>query len=185
MTKHVLYGLCTSMRRTDTINLITANHNGDLKIIRTCDWWNYFTVYIEPWFPAQLLWTDLMLKDLTTKPATDTSVGLYDHRWRLKSYYVRFQVLAARNMKMTVFWVVAPCRLIEVNKRFTGTCCLHHQGDLSDYAAQHPRRQPPSKSYYFVRSYVGHFYYHVTGRLQNMFCINERKMLRNFKKPRC
>jgi hypothetical protein len=32
-------------------------------------------------------------------------------------------------MKMAVFWVVAPCSLVEVYQRFRGTCCLHHQGD--------------------------------------------------------
>jgi hypothetical protein len=29
---------------------------------------------------------------------------------------------------MAVFWVVAPCSLVEVYQRFRGTCCLHHQG---------------------------------------------------------
>jgi hypothetical protein len=33
------------------------------------------------------------------------------------------------HVKMTVFWVVALCSLVEVYKRFRGTCCLHHQGD--------------------------------------------------------
>jgi hypothetical protein len=30
-------------------------------------------------------------------------------------------------MKMAVFWVVAPCSLVEVCQRFKGNCCLHHQ----------------------------------------------------------
>jgi hypothetical protein len=30
---------------------------------------------------------------------------------------------------MAVFWVVAPCSLVEVYQRFRGLCCLHHQGD--------------------------------------------------------
>jgi hypothetical protein len=25
--------------------------------------------------------------------------------------------------------VVAPCRLVDVYRRFKGACCLHHQGD--------------------------------------------------------
>jgi hypothetical protein len=29
---------------------------------------------------------------------------------------------------MTLFWVVAPCSLVEVYQRFRGPCCLHHQG---------------------------------------------------------
>jgi hypothetical protein len=30
---------------------------------------------------------------------------------------------------MAVFWVVAPCSLVEVYRHFRGACCLHHQGD--------------------------------------------------------
>jgi hypothetical protein len=32
-------------------------------------------------------------------------------------------------MKMAVFWVVMPCSLVEVYRRFRGTCCLHRQGN--------------------------------------------------------
>jgi hypothetical protein len=35
-------------------------------------------------------------------------------------------------MKMAVFWVVAPCSLVEVCQRFRVPCCLHHQGDRPD-----------------------------------------------------
>jgi hypothetical protein len=42
---------------------------------------------------------------------------------------VGFEVLTAVSMKMAVFWVVAPCSLVEVYQRFRGPCCLHHQGD--------------------------------------------------------
>jgi hypothetical protein len=31
--------------------------------------------------------------------------------------------------KMAVYWVVAPCSLVEVYQRFRGPCCLHHQDD--------------------------------------------------------
>jgi hypothetical protein len=31
--------------------------------------------------------------------------------------------------KMDVFWVVAPCSLVEVDRRFRGSYRLHHQGD--------------------------------------------------------
>jgi hypothetical protein len=41
-------------------------------------------------------------------------------------------------LKMTVFWIVAPCSLIEVYRPFRGACCLHH---LEDRTAQQPRRQ--------------------------------------------
>jgi hypothetical protein len=40
-----------------------------------------------------------------------------------------FEVLTAVSMKMTVFWVVAPCSLVKVYQRFRGPCCLYHQGD--------------------------------------------------------
>jgi hypothetical protein len=33
--------------------------------------------------------------------------------------------------EMTVFWVVAPCSLVEVHQRFRGSCCLHHHGGKS------------------------------------------------------
>jgi hypothetical protein len=42
--------------------------------------------------------------------------------------FVRFQVLTAASMKVTVFWDVTPCSLVEVYRRFRGACCLHHQG---------------------------------------------------------
>jgi hypothetical protein len=46
---------------------------------------------------------------------------------------VAFEVLTAVRMKMAVFWVVAPCSLVDVYRRFRGNCCLHHQGDESPY----------------------------------------------------
>jgi hypothetical protein len=30
---------------------------------------------------------------------------------------------------MAVFWVVAPCIMVEVYRFFRGICCLHHQDD--------------------------------------------------------
>jgi hypothetical protein len=41
---------------------------------------------------------------------------------------VRFRVLTA-SMKMTVFWDVAPCSLIEIYRRYRDAYCLHQQGD--------------------------------------------------------
>jgi hypothetical protein len=32
-------------------------------------------------------------------------------------------------MKMAVFWVIAPCSLVEIYQSVRGPCCLHHQGD--------------------------------------------------------
>jgi hypothetical protein len=32
-------------------------------------------------------------------------------------------------MKMRPFWDVAPCSLIEIDRRFRDAYCLHHQGN--------------------------------------------------------
>jgi hypothetical protein len=57
---------------------------------------------------------------------------------------------------MAVFWVVVPCSLVEVYQRFTGPCCLHHQGDTRRYNPEdsHLRthRRENLKSY---RIYLG------------------------------
>jgi hypothetical protein len=39
---------------------------------------------------------------------------------------MRFGVMAV-TMKITVFWDVTPCNLVDIY-RFRLTCCLHHQG---------------------------------------------------------
>jgi hypothetical protein len=44
-------------------------------------------------------------------------------------------------MKMAVFWVVAPCSLVDVYQRFRGPCCLHHQGDSSCYFRLNEKRR--------------------------------------------
>jgi hypothetical protein len=38
-------------------------------------------------------------------------------------------------MKMAVFSVVAPCSLVQVYRRFRGSCCLHHQDATTQKAA--------------------------------------------------
>jgi hypothetical protein len=40
---------------------------------------------------------------------------------------VGFEVLTVVSTKTAVFWVVAPCSLVEVYRRFRGPCCLHNQ----------------------------------------------------------
>jgi hypothetical protein len=42
---------------------------------------------------------------------------------------VGFEVLTAVSTKMSVFWVVAPCSLVEVYQRFRGPCGLHYRPD--------------------------------------------------------
>jgi hypothetical protein len=60
------------------------------------------------------------------------------------------------SMKMAVFWVVAPCSLVEVYRRFRGACCLSYQRPadrstnhlwnvgtlLSDYTVEQLTGQP-------------------------------------------
>jgi hypothetical protein len=41
---------------------------------------------------------------------------------------LRSEVLTATSMKMAVFWDVAPCSLVDTDRRFRGAYCLHHQG---------------------------------------------------------
>jgi hypothetical protein len=33
------------------------------------------------------------------------------------------------SMKMTSFWDIASCSLVEIYERFKGNYCFHHQGD--------------------------------------------------------
>jgi hypothetical protein len=68
------------------------------------------------------------------------SVGVYGYEiWMVKvvkkDNSVKFQVVTAVSMMMTVFWDVAPCCFAEVYRRFRGPCCLHHQGDESGVIA--------------------------------------------------
>jgi hypothetical protein len=56
---------------------------------------------------------------------------------------------------MAVFWVVAPCSLVVVYRRFSGPCCLHHQGDRTAETSvnfyQTTRRYNPEHSYLRTR----------------------------------
>jgi hypothetical protein len=89
---------------------------------------------------------------------------------RVRCYYHPYYCQHSSNMqnlitlkskyriKMAVFWVTVPCSLVEVYRRFRGTCYLHHQGDddwgskhhwnvgklLPDYTAQQLRIQSSS-----------------------------------------
>jgi hypothetical protein len=44
------------------------------------------------------------------------------------NFQVGLNVLMVASMKMAVFWVVAPCCLVEVYRRFRSSCCLHDKG---------------------------------------------------------
>jgi hypothetical protein len=45
---------------------------------------------------------------------------------------VSIQVLTAVSIKMTAFWDIAPCSLIEVDLHFIGACFLRHHGNLCE-----------------------------------------------------
>jgi hypothetical protein len=51
---------------------------------------------------------------------------------------VRFQVLTTDSTKI-VFWDVAPYSLVQTNRRFRGTYCLHHRGDSPQYCTQNTK----------------------------------------------
>jgi hypothetical protein len=66
---------------------------------------------------------------------------IWSKSWRTTVHYVRFQILTAASMKMTVFWDVAPCNLKEVYRRFRSACFLPRKGTLlPDYMAQYPTK---------------------------------------------
>jgi hypothetical protein len=55
-------------------------------------------------------------------------------------------------LKMDVFWDVAPYSLVEVNRHFGGTSCLHHQGEttwrnIPEDSQLHTRRRENLKSH--------------------------------------
>jgi hypothetical protein len=41
--------------------------------------------------------------------------------------------------KMAVFWVVAPCSLVEFYQRFRGPCCLHRYNPGDSHLRTHRR----------------------------------------------
>jgi hypothetical protein len=73
---------------------------------------------------------------------------------------VGFEVLTAVSKKIAVFWVVAPCSLVEVYQRFRGPCCLHQ-----------PRRQQSS---YTVSDYE---------KIQSYWQRNETRTLNSVPSP--
>jgi hypothetical protein len=42
---------------------------------------------------------------------------------------------------MAIFWVVAPCNLVEIYRRLRGDCCLHNQGNSPEDSHLHARRR--------------------------------------------
>jgi hypothetical protein len=65
-----------------------------------------------------------------TMVSHDTKEHKGSRKAQTSAAYVGFEVLTAVSMNIAVFWVVAPCSLVEVYQHFRGPCCLHHQGKL-------------------------------------------------------
>jgi hypothetical protein len=82
---------------------------------------------------------------------SDHWVLLIQREWFIKKQtkkyilLVIFQTLAAANMKMIVFWSVAPCSLIDVYRRFRGASCPHAVSLIIEAATT------SEKSVYFTR----------------------------------
>jgi hypothetical protein len=102
-------------------------------------------LWCDIWGPDHLM---LRQKVLGSRPAGSLTSNYSE-------YWVRFEVLTAASMKMSVFWVLAPCSQVVVYRHFSGTCCLHTQGDeggsntseTSVNVYQTTRRNNPEHSY--------------------------------------
>jgi hypothetical protein len=61
-----------------------------------------------------------------------------------RHYDARFHVVTAAST-MTAFWDTVPCSLVEVDRRFRGAYCLHHQGDhVPSHHHHHITTTPPT-----------------------------------------
>jgi hypothetical protein len=67
---------------------------------------------------------------------------------------VRFHVLTAANMKFRVFWGVAPCSHTEVDWRFRGVYCLHHQDDDGGLMMEAVHTSERSVNFNVARRYI-------------------------------
>jgi hypothetical protein len=77
---------------------------------------------------------DAVCSGIQTSDLCNVGVGIHTAQIHNENllHSVGFEVLTAVSTKMTVFWVVAPCCLVEVYERFRGPCCLHHRPDDGD-----------------------------------------------------
>jgi hypothetical protein len=50
---------------------------------------------------------------------------------RLIGLIMMMMMMIAASIKMAVFWDVAPCSLVEIDRRFRSSCYIHHQGQHS------------------------------------------------------
>jgi hypothetical protein len=70
----------------------------------------------------------------------------------------RYQVLTAASMKFRVFWDVAPCSHVEVDRRFRGAYCLQRQGVITwPYIPKASKLHPPCFVCLLKRTYRWYF----------------------------
>jgi hypothetical protein len=93
---------------------------------------------------------------------------------KIRLNFVRFKVLMTAIMKIDVFWEVAPCSHVEMDRHFRGDAGsknLQNVGKfLRDYTAQHPRKytQPlPCTSFKFI--------IHLSPLHSTLYGLNHRK----------
>jgi hypothetical protein len=78
---------------------------------------------------------------------------------------VKFQVITAASMKMTGFWDVVPCSLINTNRHFRGACWLLHQGNDSSPEPE-------------ISSYISSACSSVLGKpLECFYCIHSKHVV--------
>jgi hypothetical protein len=53
------------------------------------------------------------------------SVPLYSDGLYITKIFLRFEVLTAMTMQISMFWDVTPCSQAAVYQHFIETCCLH------------------------------------------------------------
>jgi hypothetical protein len=72
-----------------------------------------------------------LLEKLKSKARLEVSPILICHaiyrKHKKESLRITDSKKTGQKMKMAVFWVVAPCGLVEVYRSFRGPCFLHHQ----------------------------------------------------------
>jgi hypothetical protein len=85
------------------------------------------SVYV--WYFFSILQLFNLIGSFKLSPCSIKSQGFSTQQDQKKKYLVGFEVLTVVSTKMAVFWVAAPCSLVEVYQHFRGLCCLHNQGD--------------------------------------------------------
>jgi hypothetical protein len=119
---HIVYNQTSTVSQfTNSITAVSRARGGCLHITRPAQ----FQV-VRP----RAVCTNIVLDDVL-KHGTDieTTRKVWTRMCVIYLRMVRFQVLTATSIKMAVFWVVAPCSLVDIDRRFSGAYCLHHEGD--------------------------------------------------------